>query len=171
MAVEPLTRLGHLTRRFCATLNGRVRPGELDRVGSVLSPNQWLLFRRLREGDQRHSLDLYERLLADGHEQPDLLQAALLHDVGKAFGPLPIGYRVIYGLSALLDRRLAAWLAQTDRPGWRRPFYLAARHPEVGADAAEAAGSNPIVVRLIREHQFPGDDELSQLLHRYDEAM
>ncbi|HLH74087.1 MAG TPA: hypothetical protein VKX96_12445 [Chloroflexota bacterium] len=161
----------HLTRRFFAALSARVEPSDLVVLEEFLNGSERALFLKLSAADQRHSLDLFRRLWNDGHQTPDLLRAALLHDVGKAAGPLPLAFRVVYSLAAGVNARWAAWLGAPERPGLFRPFYLAAHHPILGAQAAECAGSNPNVVRLIAGHGSPGGDALSKTLYHYDGQM
>jgi len=168
--VNRVERLRHLTGRFFGVMRARVDPAELCLLDDYLGPAERNLFLSMRIADQRHSLDLCRRLRCDGHGEPDLLRAALLHDVGKAAGPLPVVYRVIYGLCRLISPGLARWLGRLERPSLVRPFYLAAHHAGIGALAAERAGSNQRVVHLIRRHDAP-DDNLSSLLHRYDGEM
>lgn len=164
-------RFPHLARRFFSAVSARVDPTEYDLVARYCSPAEQSLFRSMRLADQRHSLDLCRRLERDGHLDPDLLRAALLHDVGKSFGPLPLALRVFYALCRLTSPPFARWLARADHPTWRRPFYLAAHHAEIGARAARAAGSRPDVVALIGGHESPGCDERSRLLFLYDGDM
>ena len=161
----------HLVRRFFVTLLARVDPVSLTTLDHVLSPAERRLFLTMKDSDQRHSLDLCERLRRDGQIEPDLLRAALLHDVGKASGSLPILYRVAFTLAAIANPRLARWLGRPSSTVWRQPFYLAAHHPEIGAVAATEAGSNPRVVGLIANHNQPGDDALGRLLYAYDRRM
>ncbi|HLZ09663.1 MAG TPA: phosphohydrolase [Chloroflexota bacterium] len=161
----------HLVRRFFVTLLARVDPVSLGALDRLLTPGERRLFLTMKESDQRHSLDLCGRLRRDGHDEPDLLRAALLHDVGKASGTLPIMYRVTYSLAAMVDPRLAQWLGRPGATIWRQPFCLAAHHPEIGAIAAARAGSNPRVVGLIANHNKPGTDPLSRLLYAYDRQM
>ncbi len=120
--------------------------------------------------DQRHSLDLCERLRFDGHTEPDLLRAALLHDVGKAAGSLPLLARVAYSLVVMTSPGIADWLCGSPT-GWRSAFYLAAHHPEIGAAAAARAGASSRVVDLIAGHSDPGSDSLSRILYTYDRGM
>ena len=164
----PLT---HLVRRFFVTLLARVDPVNLPALDVVLSPAERRLFLTMTEPDQQHSLHLYARLRRDGYTDRDLLGAALLHDVGKGSGRLPILYRVAYTLSAMISQNLTRWLGRPDPSAWRRPFFLAAHHPEIGAAAAARAGSSPRLVALIADHSRPGADELSRALYTYDRQM
>ncbi len=169
--MKALARILHLARRFLGVLSARVDRHELAILDCYLCPGERELFLSMRVADQRHSLDLCRRLRRDGHADPDLLRAALLHDVGKAFGVLPLPYRVTFALCRLLTPGLADWLSAPERPAWCRPFYLAAHHAAIGARAAERAGSNARVVCLIGGHDSPGGDHLSQLLYDYDGRM
>ncbi|MGH2459764.1 MAG: hypothetical protein ACRDIY_12950 [Chloroflexota bacterium] len=168
--MKPYHRLGHLVGRFFGAVGARVDPGELGVLDRYLGPAERALFLTMGIADQRHSLDLCRRLRCDGHADPDLLRAALLHDVGKSVGPLPVPYRVIYALCRLVNPKLARWLGQRERPTLVRPFYFAAHHAGLGALAAERAGSNPRVIQLIERHEAP-NDQLSFLLYRYDGEM
>jgi hypothetical protein len=163
--------LPHLVRRFFATLLWRVDPVNLPALDLALNPEQRKLFLAMTEADQQHSLDLYARLRRDGYEDSELLRAALLHDVGKGFGRLPIMYRVVYTLTAMISPRFMRWLGRPNPTGWRRPFYLAAHHPEIGAEAALRSGCTPRVAALIAGHSKPGPDELSRALYNYDRRM
>ena len=169
--MKPIARFPHLVRRFCGVLSARVDASELVTLDRYLNASERDLFLLMRVADQRHSLDLCRRLEGDGHTDPDLLRAALLHDVGKAFGPLPLPHRVIFSFCRLVSPGLASWLARRDSPRWCRPFFLAANHADIGARAAARAGSNPRVVGLIGGHDSPGRDRLSRLLYHYDGRM
>src|SRR5258708_7144058 len=52
---------------------------------------------------------------------------------------------------------------------WRRPFYLAGHHAEIGADLAAAAGLPARSVLLIRTHHQPGGPAAE--LHAVDEGL
>ena len=52
-------------------------------AAAMLAPPQFAAFRRLPAADQRHAAAVLRLLLAEGARDPDLLVAALLHDLGK----------------------------------------------------------------------------------------
>ncbi len=124
----------------------------------MLSPPEMALFQRFSLKDQWHGLRVLRTLQAAGHTHPDLLTAALLHDVGKTAMPISIWERSLVVLTGwLLPRPAAAW-GQSEPRGWRRPFAVRTQHPAWGAALAEAAGSSPLVVALIHRHQDPPEE-------------
>jgi hypothetical protein len=46
-------------------------------------------------------------------------------------------------------------LAEDEPRSWRYPFFVHKRHPELGAELAQAAGCSPTTMELIRRHQEP----------------
>lgn len=140
-------------RQFFRALAARVSEEELEQVACILTPASLTLFRSMAIQDQRHGLDVCAALRQAGHNNPDLLAAALLHDAGKAAARLPVWQRAVI---VLLDRfapRLLARLSQGEPDRWHSPFIAHARHPEVGARWAQEAGCSPLTVALIRRHQ------------------
>jgi hypothetical protein len=126
-------------------------------VQAVLGPRLTELFARQSAGEQAHSLQVLRALRRGGHAQPELLQAALLHDVGKSRAPLSLPGRVWVVLANwLAPRQAARWGQAAAPPGWARPFVTAARHPEWGAELCAQAGAAPVVAELVRWHQAPG---------------
>jgi hypothetical protein len=126
-----------------------------EAITAVLTPAEMALFDQFSLSDQQHSCRVMHLLTTAGHTQPDLLTAALLHDVGKTRAPLSIWERSLIVLAqAFLPARVTAW-GQGDAGGWQRPFVVKAQHPAWGADMARAAGSSLLAIELIRRHQDP----------------
>lgn len=106
--------------------------------------------------DQRHSLNVLYTLVAAGNDQPDLLAAALLHDVAKTVQPgrrLRMPHRVAIVLTNALWPDLVQRLAREDPADWRYPFYVHLHHPAQGAALAREAGCSELTAALIGRHQ------------------
>jgi hypothetical protein len=142
-------------RQFWQTLTHRLGPDELAEVGGALKPPLFELFCRMSPAEQYHAYAVRRTLIAQGRADPDLLTAALLHDVGKSKMPLAVWERVVIVLGFRWFKRWAmVWGRPTGTPSfWTRPFVVALHHPAWGADMVEAAGGSPLTVALIRHHQ------------------
>jgi hypothetical protein len=134
-------------------------------VSSILPPAGVELFQRMPAYDRRHALGVLRTLQKQGREDPDLLAAALLHDVGKTVseaGRLRLWHRVAMVLlgalrPGLIDR-IGRATPSEDPPtheGWRRAFFVQAQHAEIGAESALRAGCSGATAELIRCHETP----------------
>ena len=138
-----------------------------DAVSVVLTAAELNLFCQFSRSDQRHSYRVMDLIREAGYTEPSLLKAALLHDVGKVKYPIHIWNRVVMVLGTkLLPQKARQW-GLAEAGGWQRPFVIKACHPQWGAEMAEAAGSDPLTITLIRYHQdnhYRDDDKVGQLL-------
>jgi putative nucleotidyltransferase with HDIG domain len=161
-------RLLYRLRQFIAALGAHPAAEDLQQAAQWLSPQEMALFDRLQPSEQVHSLQVFKSLQSGGGSltrQPDLLVAALLHDVGKCRHPLRLWERAwIVFAQALLPGFVERWGRsgssenqahglRIQGPWWQRPFVVAIQHPAWGAEMAAEAGSSPLVVALIRRHQ------------------
>jgi hypothetical protein len=126
-----------------------------QQVENVLNPDQRQLFYRYQESDQWHAYRVFTTLLESGYAQPDLLAAALLHDVGKTKVKLSIWDRILIVVAErLLPDKSISW-GEGDMHSWKRPFVVRRHHPHWGADMARAAGCSACTIDLINRHQDP----------------
>jgi putative nucleotidyltransferase with HDIG domain len=146
-------RIRYRVGQFFRALTARVSDEGVRRATRALTPEAQSLFRCQAAQDQRHALAVYHALRRAGHEDPHLLAAALLHDVGKAATRLSAVHRSIIVLLSHFAPTLLARLSRGEPVWWNRPFVTHARHPEIGAHWAEEVGCSPLVVELIRRHE------------------
>lgn len=139
--------------QFFQALAARPRSQDRALAQAHLPPTLRPLFEAMSPADQAHGLRVLRALLRQGEDHPDLLAAALLHDVGKSRVPLRLWERVVVVLAeALLPGASARW--GHGRPqGWRRPFVVAQQHPRWGAEMLAAAGASALLQELVRRHQ------------------
>jgi len=127
------------------------------------------VFEAMPVADRRHALDVAGRLAAAGHDDPDLLAAALLHDAakGRRMGLVHrIGGVVLEAFAPGLLRRLAS----PDPASWRHPFHLYLHHAGLSADVASDAGCSPRVAAFIRGTATDADARLQRALTEADDA-
>ena len=142
----------HRVRQFALALGARATQGTVEDLAQNLDPRQRELFLRMPSLDQRHCLAVCRALREAGYTDPVLLQAALIHDVGKSLGPVGIRHRVTAVLAKALWPRL--WERMDGGPGsWRYPFRVHRHHAPLGAELAAQAGCSPEVVWLVAHHE------------------
>jgi hypothetical protein len=149
------SRLAYRTRQFWLTLFGPQKKIDLPVLSPYLTPVQIVLFKRMHPSEQAHAVRVLERLQVAGHREPELMSAALLHDVGKILSPLAVWERVVIVLGRRFFPDAARRWSQGTPRGLRHPFVVAERHPVWGADLAAQTGAPPRTVELIGRHQQP----------------
>jgi putative nucleotidyltransferase with HDIG domain len=164
-----LSRPLYRTRQFFGAFRPRIEDGERLEAQALLGARLWALFESMSKRDQRHSLDTFLVLRNQGRTDPDLLIAALLHDVGKGRltgARVRMWHRVVY---VLLGATAPSILKRmTNGRGGIANLY---HHAERGAVVAEALGVGPAAVDLIRRHHEDGaTDEQLIMLRAADEA-
>ncbi len=139
-------------RQGLRALTAFARPVAYDTARQYLPPPLMDLFLQMRRSEQQHSLDVLQSVRAAGHRDPDLMVAALLHDVGKVRAPLHLWDRVLIVLvGAICPGCLARWGEGTSR-GLRRPFVVARQHAAWGAAMLRAAGSSERAAEIVARH-------------------
>jgi hypothetical protein len=151
-----LARALYRSRQFFRSVRASICDKERAEVARRLNPEQQRLFYAMTARDQRHCLDVFHTLQHDDHSDPDLLMAALLHDVGK--GPVRLWHRVAYVLIRAVSPRLLRRLASDSGSGWRRSLASFSEHSQRGAALVEATGAPEAVVTLVRLHSGDGSD-------------
>lgn len=151
--MSALSRFSYRLRQFWAVLRSPRQPIDGTRLSPNLTTEQIRLFQRMQFSEQAHAYRMFEDLNRSGQRDPDLLTAALLHDVGKIRAPLTLVERVLIVLAGRVFPQMAATLGSGAPRGARRAFVVARQHPAWGAELAAAAGVSPRACALIRDHQ------------------
>jgi hypothetical protein len=159
----------HRVGQLVGHLTARVRPDEAALAHRILPGSALPLFDGMPVADRRHGLDVAQRLLARGLDDPDLLAAALLHDAAKGHG-MRLWHRVGGVLLGRLAPRALSALASPDARSWRHGFHLYLHHGPMSADAALTAGCTPRAAAFIRGASMPADAALAVALRDADEA-
>lgn len=170
-APSRLRAVGYRVGQFAGQAVPRSSRETDSALAALLPPAQLDLVMRLAPVDRHHLLAVHRALVADGWTDPELLTAALLHDVGKAdtsgrAGPVHRAIKVLlqaFAPDAL--PRLARY-----RGGWlRHGLYLALNHAAIGADLARRTGAGERTCWLIAHHdngRMIGDRALQALRER-----
>ena len=146
--------MGAWSRRLCR----RELPlWDKDFIHLHLDDRGQFLFFQMDRSDQRHALAVAKAVLAKrgyqtGLPVEPLVQAALLHDIGKIEGDLPPLKRLLVGLIRRLAPGLRAKLAKRLGGSLERAFYVDLNHAKRGAYMARAFGVSPEVASIIRSH-------------------
>ncbi|HKZ69783.1 MAG TPA: HDIG domain-containing protein [Anaerolineales bacterium] len=160
--------------QFWRLISKRISPDELAEVRGWLTPALFDVFCKLNPAERHHAYCVRQTLAAQGQADPDLLTAALLHDVGKSRMPLAVWEKVTIVLGNRFARpTVTAWGNDTGpATWWRRPFVNYHQHPGWGAEMIEAGGGNPRVVELVRRHQdkVAPDDPIYKFLSALQSA-
>jgi putative nucleotidyltransferase with HDIG domain len=145
-------------RQFVRAAGAWVRPKNTNAARRYLPSAALDLFQAMPRYDRQHALNVLRSLQESGHSEPDLLAAALLHDVGKTAHPAG-ALRLWHRVAVVLMRTLWPGLLQRigqDRPGsWRQPFFVQQHHAAIGAELARQAGCSLRTAELIHRHEDP----------------
>jgi hypothetical protein len=155
--------------QFFGHVTARVRPDEESFVARILPPPGLALFAGMHVADRRHGLDVAEKLAAAGHDDADLLAAALLHDAAKGHR-MRLWHRIGGVLLEFLAPSLLRRLAVPDSQSWRHGFHLYLHHESMSAQLAERAGCTPRVSAFILGTVDVADAHLLRALKVADDA-
>ena len=165
------SRILYRARQFWETLTARWRPRDEAYPAAHLSPTLLDLFLTMSPAEQHHGIALAKKLENAPAATPDLITAALLHDVGKTLAPPTLWERVAVVLvehfaADPMDYLDKAWFWEL-----KRAYVTRTHHAAWGAELAEKAGASPRAVALIRQHHDEAtQDKTLKLLQLVDDS-
>ena len=140
--------------QFWQSLKRSPRDNDWAAVQNFLSQEELDLIKQLPAADQNHSLRVFRSLQTQGEDDPNLIKAALLHDLGKLRYPLRRWERIYAVLvTRFFPQRVKSW-GESKPAGLRRPLAVIHQHPCWGAEIARTAGSSTRTVWFIKNHEM-----------------
>jgi hypothetical protein len=159
----------HRVGQFVAYVRARVDPEEEALARRILPAGGVTLFESMPVADRRHGLDVAAKLLRGGHDDPDLLGAALLHDAAKG-RRMRLWHRIAGVLLETLAPVALRRLADASPASWRHPFHLYLHHEQMSAELAISAGCSPRLSAFITGETADRDAPLLRALKAADDA-
>lgn len=147
-----LDRVRYRIWQVWKAVTGRLTPGDWEVVNQVLNAEQMELFRRMSDAEQTHGVRVLQDLMGGGFRDPDLLVAALLHDVGKSRYPLSLWERVWIVIKPHVYGRFSGDRQEYSSPQ-SHPLRVSEKHPSWGAEMALGAGASETAAWLIENHE------------------
>lgn len=150
-------------KRFFGLFGARLTQPDLELIDAYLDEAGKFLFFQMNRVDQKHSVAVARAVIAEAGCKQEidlttLVQAALLHDIGKVEGELNVANRLIAGFVRRIFPSLRDKYSRSCRSGWlkiRYGFYVDRVHPLRGSYMAKIVGIEKSVVDLIRHHHDP----------------
>ncbi len=164
-----IQRLSYRARQLRRTLAPGITAADLRVAEAVLGNDLYTLFAAMQQADQRHCLDVYQKLRAEGEDDAEVLVAALVHDAGKGGGSarrIRTWHRVAYVALGLLPSGALDRIARGD--GGLARLH---RHGEATLRLVRRAGASEGVVGLLEVMESDrGDDPRTTRLLAADDA-
>lgn len=152
-----MSRVLHLARRFFGALWwGRPAGADDAWVRTFITSAEYEVWARLPNHDRRHSIGVARRVQdalagTEYADQPEWLEAALLHDVGKLDARLGVFGRVGATLAGSAAGHDMADVWATKR-GITRRVGLYLKHGELGGTRIRLAGGSELAARWAETH-------------------
>ena len=150
MPLIEFNRIPYRVGEFFRAVTARPNPELAEFASNHLPPSLLELFKGMSPYDQAHCVAVAQKVLEMGERDPDLIAAALLHDVGKSKIKLAVWYRVA---AVLLKDKLRFFACRTQGKPICYSVYVQVEHPRIGSEMAREAGCSERCARLILYHQ------------------
>lgn len=169
MSSSLASRFRQFFRAFTVHLSDR----DEEFIDTYLTLPAKRLFLRQSAYDQCHAIH-QTRLLLERTPLPDhtLVEAMLLHDVGKSLAPITLAHRVAHVLFSKKPSCYDAFMRISGRHHLVRPLYVLRYHAALGADLVRHIELHERVAYLIEHHHDPmPQDEDLHFLQQIDASL
>lgn len=164
-SVQSATRLKNTLWRTTVALVPTLAHADDRFAARLLSAAEYRLYAQMDVRDRDHACTVTKTLLAEHPDaSPELLRAALLHDVGKtktSYNPLSRIVAALYTPSRIP--------AKPRFSGVRGLWQMKRHHDRYGAQMIHAAGGDARVAEIVARHHTPAGDAEAARLKEVDE--
>ncbi|SDK07905.1 HD domain-containing protein [Natronincola ferrireducens] len=153
-------------KQFFQGLTAKIHERDLDFIEIYLSPEEKELFSQLRKSEQRHSLNVAYGCQEKVPHDRELIQAALLHDIGKIGSNLTLMNKSFVVLAQALK------LPHQVLPSFlKKAMYFKNYHAELGYRLLNNLPLSEKVLFLVRNHHKKNDNSIKEMtiLQCYDD--
>jgi len=159
--------------QFYTAVRAAVHPEDQVFLKKYLSEQEQKLFAEMGSPEQRHCLDVAYTAIQLAAKEPEidkglLVRCALLHDIGKTKGDIPVRYKV---LTVLVDqffpgkaRELARQSVAGDPRDFRHALYIYYYHGELGREKLLAMHLSELAEIVGKHHKAPTEKDPLELL-------
>jgi hypothetical protein len=171
--VKPRNNFLYRIQQFKVAVDPHVQPVPIRELTQYLNGSQITFFRKMQAFEQQHAFNVLEKLKAEGCDHPELLKAALLHDIGKILYPLKPWERAMIVITRQIAPSLVHYWGQRQPIGLFKAFAVASRHAEWGADLVSKTGASEMLIELVRRHEddpVPDQDSYLTCLQKADDS-
>jgi predicted HD phosphohydrolase len=141
----------------------------MERAAQILGEPLFALFNELPRNERRHGLDVLNTvLIQEASLEPLLLQAALLHDMGKASARFSVMDR---SLAVFLERVAPAAIGLLERllPDFAHRYRAYRDHPKTAAAVLRKMGAEELSAVVAEHHVANPSLEVTRRLQRADQ--
>ena len=158
----------HRVGQFRRHRFGAVTPEEMEQAERILGERLFEVFNALPRNERRHGLDVLNTVLQqEPSPVPLLLQAALLHDMGKASARFSVMDRSLAVLLERLAPRLLVLLGKV-LPDFGRRYRSYQQHAASGARVLMDVGAKQLAAVVAEHHLANPSLEVTRRLQRAD---
>lgn len=151
-------------KQFIAAITTRITDEDIDFVSAYLNQRERALFFRLKPYEQKHCIEVANKLGTVTKGKKEMIRLGLLHDIGKIIYPLnPVEKSII----VVLDRVSHGKIKRYTKFKMVKCYY---EHPKIGYDLLKEQGDyEEIFLNKIRKHhEIDIDDRELCLLQQVD---
>ena len=133
--------------QFIKAVTAQITKEDLSFISQYLNKIELDLFLRLKPYEQRHCIDVAEKLDEMTKGDVEMIRLGLLHDIGKIKYPL---HPIEKGVIVILDLLTAGHIKKYRKYKMVKCYY---EHPQIGYEILKEVGNyDEVFLRLIKNH-------------------